>query len=96
MKEAEHNDQLGISTLGFVYAHIAHMRRFTRPENQTSGAVQPLFCSRFWAGFGGRYLGIGQQQIPGCIASTSSPRREVIANAQVRLSCPKLPRAAGY
>ena len=28
MKKAEPNEELGISTLGFVFAHVAHLRRF--------------------------------------------------------------------
>ena len=58
MKKAEPNEQLGISTLGFVFAHVAHLRRFMHPETKH----QALYSYFFGGGSGpvwwGGYLGI--------------------------------------
>ena len=34
MKKAEPNEKLCITTLGFVFAHVAHVRRFMYPETK--------------------------------------------------------------
>ena len=62
MKEAEPNEQLGTSTLGFVFAHVTHLRRFMHPETKH----QVLF-SHFFGGVSrpvlwGGYLGISLGQ----------------------------------
>ena len=58
MKKPEPNKQLGISTLGFFFAHIAHLRRFMHPETEH----QALYSNSFGGGsrsvLWGGYLGI--------------------------------------
>ena len=43
MKKAEPNEQLGISTLGFVFAHVAHLRRFMHPETKHQALYSHFF-----------------------------------------------------
>ena len=44
MKKAEPNEQLGISTLGFVFfAHIAHLSRFMQPETKHQALYTHFF-----------------------------------------------------
>ena len=45
MKKNEHNEQLGMSTLGFVFARVAHFRRFTRPEAKHQALYGHFVCS---------------------------------------------------
>lgn len=53
MKKGMHNKQVGIPTVGFVFANAAHMRRFVRSgtENQ---ARTSFSSSLFRAGYGER------------------------------------------
>ena len=57
MKKAEPNEQLGTSTLGFVFANIAHLRRFMHPETKLQALYGHSFVGGIGlAGFGGYAL----------------------------------------
>ena len=43
MKKAEPNEQLGISTVGFVFAHVAHLKRFMHPETKHQALYSQMF-----------------------------------------------------
>ena len=47
MKQVEHNDQLGMSTLGFIFANIAHVRRFMLQPETEYQALYDNFASPF-------------------------------------------------
>ena len=52
-RKAGHRKQLGPSSLGFVLAHVTHMRRFTHPETKHQALYGNFYWWRFWAGVGG-------------------------------------------
>ena len=58
MKKAEPNEQLGISTLGFVFTHVAHLRRFMLPEAKHQAPYSHLFGGGSRPVLWGGYLGI--------------------------------------
>ena len=43
MKNARHNAQLGIPTLGVVFVHVAHMWRIVQPETENQALYDDLF-----------------------------------------------------
>ena len=43
MKKAEPNEQLGISNLGFVFAYVAHLRRFMHCETKHQALYSHFF-----------------------------------------------------
>ena len=72
MEKAEPNDQLKISTLGFVFAHGAHLRRFMHPETKHQGLSSHIFGGDSRSVSWGGYLGISlwtPLRDVGCVAT---------------------------
>ena len=61
MKKAEPNEQLGISTLRFVFAHVAHLRRFMHPETKYQALYSHCFGGGSRTVLWGGYLGISRK-----------------------------------
>ncbi|CAM9990529.1 unnamed protein product [Sphacelaria rigidula] len=55
MEKAEHNEQLGFPTPGFVLANVANMRRVMQPDPEYQALCCNYFRDTFWLVFLGGY-----------------------------------------
>ena len=83
MEKAEPNEHLEISTLGFVFAHVAHLRRFMHPETKHQALYSHYVGGGSTPVLWGGYLGIspgsdrpGQSRTRGIYRPESNYQRD--------------------